>query len=214
MKKILAGLILSVLLGGTPAHAQTTDPIVLISWKADSYTPAWYEGKTLAATNALIQASVIVIDRGTVKDLSGSTIYWYVNGTNTDGGVGKNTTSFRVPGIAPNQIDLQVKLPDLTSDLLVKTVKIPVVYPKVSLTKTETSTFQVNPFFFGVQKISSLIFSWALNGKPVTDTTNPYELSILPNKGEKVDVTISVSARNPLRFGESGSASTQATIGE
>ena len=139
-KMALAGFIaIALVSGGTllsaapTAHAQTaSSPTFLITWKTTgSYIPSFYTGKALPTYGSKITASLeLVSSQGNVLDLSGKTIYWYVNDTLVGGGAGVQQVTFPPIGDAPNTENLRVTIPNYNGSYLIHAINIPMVMPE------------------------------------------------------------------------------------
>lgn len=203
----------SMWFGGGTVRAQTAaEPGLFITWRAEtSYAPPGYRGKVLPATGSTISASLAIIENGKLVNLSGQTIYWYVNGNFVDGGVGAASVRFAAPGIAPNMIDLRAQLPDYNGTLTLKTISIPMVRPEVVIEAPFAGgkfggaiTMKARPFFFGVSSAARIVFTWTVGSEDVTSLENPDILTLTPIQGTANGSLFSIraAAKNPIRFSE------------
>lgn len=191
------------------AKAEAASPELFITWKSDSYVPPEYSGRALPTTGSELVAFVSLLDDGKIIDLSGQSVYWYVNGSQIEGGVGKTGSAFRVPGVAPNTISLRVQLPLYKGSVVSKTVNIPVVMPKVKLHSpypdgnfsADSITLKAVPMFFNIEKLSELSAKWTVAGEKVEDIVQPMELIISVAAGTSPESTYPVSlfVSNPKR---------------
>ena len=86
---LLPVIIFAVVFGGTIAHAQSATPQMVVTWQAyGSYVPPAYGGKALPNQESRLTASLELLSNGKLVDLSGQTIYWYLDDTLIDSGVG------------------------------------------------------------------------------------------------------------------------------
>ena len=177
----LAGFIaIALVSGGTllsaapTAHAQTaSSPTFLITWKTTgSYIPSFYTGKALPTYGSKITASLeLVSSQGNVLDLSGKTIYWYVNDTLVGGGAGVQQVTFPPIGDAPNTENLRVTIPNYNGSYLIHAINIPMVmpeaviyapYPNGQFTQNPVA-IQAIPYFFNIADPSGLSYAWSVN---------------------------------------------------
>lgn len=169
------------------ANAQTAQPQFLMTWHAaGSYTPSWYQGKALPNTWSHITASLEIISQGKTLDLSGQTIYWYLDNNLLGGGVGVQTITFLPYGVAPNNFELKVELPDYPSGLLIHEIAIPTVtpvavieapYPQGQFPKAQVDLSAL-PYFFNATSSSALAYTWIVNGQTTSNTENPQSLQV------------------------------------
>ena len=211
---IIAILVGLLLLTTRFAKAQTaSSPQILITWSAvDSYAPPSYSGKILPNQNSPIVASLEILVGGTPADLSNQTIYWYLNGNLLGGGDGVQRMAFVDPDDeAPDNLTLEVELPDYPSGLLAQEINIPIVqpiavidapYPQSEFSENPL-VVQALPYFFSASSTSPLSFAWSVNGQTVSDAENPQELQIsLPQStpvGFAVGITLTVSGPSRCR---------------
>lgn len=169
------------------AKAQTAQPQLLITWKAgDSYAPTSYVGKVLPNITSQITASVQAFSGGTPINLSGQTIYWYLDDNLLGGGVGAQQTTFQPYGTAPNTLTLRVEVPNYPGGLLIHEIDIPVVQPQAVIEapypQNQFSGTQVNllavPYFFATTSSDALAYSWSVNGQNTPGTENPNSLQV------------------------------------
>ena len=115
------------------AHAQTaSSPTFLVTWKTTgSYIPSFYQGKALPTYGSNITASFELISaQGKVLDMSGQTIYWYLNDTLIGGGTGVQQVTFPPLGDAPNTMDLRITVPNYNGASLIHAINVPMVLPE------------------------------------------------------------------------------------
>jgi len=212
MRKTLVLLVIGVLilplgLRAIPVKA-AAEPDILITWKPLVYTPPGFEGRILPVANARIVASVTVVDNGRVADLSGQTIYWYLNDEFIEGTANKRTVEFRAPAEPNSRMDLRVEIPTYgNSGGILKTVEIPLLQPVVVIDApfqkkmVSGESFQVHalPYFFNVSRLSYLKFSWSADGKSATnDDPTRLVVHIVPGTSSGYQTQLSLSALNPF----------------
>jgi len=197
---IVAGLLVS--LGASHAFAAT--PQVLITWKTSgSYVPPGYLGKALPTYNSEITASLEIISNGKLVDLSGQTIYWYLNNTDTliGGGVGAQSITFPPLGTPPNVTTLEVELPYYPGGFLIHTVSIPMVQPQTVINapypngrfSSNPVTVSALPYFFNIASPSDLSYAWSVNGQAGSNTENPNIAQITLPQGTAAGTSFGIS---------------------
>lgn len=200
-------VLLTAFLSIIPAHAQSTatasSPTFLITWKTTgSYIPSFYIGKALPTYGSQITASLeLVSPQGKILDLSGQTIYWYVNDTLVGGGPGVQSVTFPPVGDAPNTMNLRVTLPNYNGSYLIHAVNVPMVMPEaVIYAPYPNGQFAQNPvgvqalpYFFNIADPSGLSYSWSVNGQPGQNTENPEVADITIPQGTQSGTSIAAS---------------------
>jgi hypothetical protein len=203
MKHIVVIFILFVL--ATSASAQVSQPQMILTWQAETYTPPDFSGKALPIADSRIIAGVDLIDGGARTDLSGQRINWYLNDDFYQGGPGLTRVNFPAPHIiGATSIRLRVSIPDYGSGAG-KTIIIPVVPPEAVITSSapglEASAvpfvLEATPYFFNVRSPSDLQYVWSINKSPV-GAGNPFTATEeIAKSGSATTLELRVS--NPLR---------------
>ncbi|HVN26548.1 MAG TPA: hypothetical protein VMT99_02745 [Candidatus Paceibacterota bacterium] len=196
-----------------------TGPQFLITWKANgSYVPPNYPGKALPTYGSRITASIELLRaNGTLANLSGQTIYWYLNGTLLGGGVGAQTISFPPFGQAPGSMTLEVDLPNYNGSFLIHSITIPMAGPKAVIEAPyPNGQFSANPFvlaaipyFFNTSSSDNLSYFWNINGQTGGNAENPMTAQVTLPKGTAAGTAISASVQV-----SNGGDSTQASASE
>jgi hypothetical protein len=208
---LLGFLILSIglLLSIKQTDAQTAAPQFLVTWKTTgSYIPSFYQGKALPTYGSHITASLELISNGKVLNLSGQTIYWYLDDNLIGGGVGVQQVTFSPLGEAPNSFTLRITLPNYNGSYLVHAVRVPMTLPKaVIYAPYPRGQFTQNPvavkalpYFFNATTASALSFIWSVNGQTGSNSEDPEDAQItLPQgtqSGTNIVVSLSVGNHN------------------
>jgi hypothetical protein len=180
-----------------------------ITWHAQTYAPPTYTGKLLPTAGARVTASVFAIQNGKLLDLTGKTIYWYVDDEFIEGSGNKQTVEFRVPKDKNGTVaELMVRLPD-TAGGLVNSLDIPIVAPQVAIDApfprgvVAGPSFRVRAraYFFNTPSPAFLAYSWSVNGKesPAEDPEN-LAVSIEPDSTPGLPIRLSLNVKNPISF--------------
>jgi hypothetical protein len=192
------------------AHAQTASPQFLVTWHAiGSYVPSTYKGKALPVVGTRIMASVeFVSAQGKLLNLSGQTIYWYLDTNYIGGGVGVQGITFSADQPPPATLDLEVKLPSYNGQVYTHDIDIPLVdpmvviyapYPNGQFSGTSLDV-QALPYFFNTTSTDALSYAWSADGQPGTNTENPNDATIAIPQGTPsgTSLSLSVTVKNPL----------------
>lgn len=193
----------TILIAQNAAHAQSAAPQFLVTWKvARSYVPSSYPDKAMPTYGSVITASVALLSpQGKLINLSGQTIYWYLNNILIGGGAGVQTASF-LPLDAPPTINtLEVDIPNYNGQYLIHTVPIqttqPIAVIKAPYAGGEASVNPVVvtalPFFFNTVSPANLSYSWSVNGQQGTNAENPQTAAINLPAGTAAGTALSVT---------------------
>ena len=217
MNKLLVPKIITVasflLLTGSLFFALTTraqtasSPQFLITWKPTaSSIPSSYIGKALPSYGSKVTAEFELVSNGKVLDISGQTIYWYLEDTLIGGGTGIQQITFPLFGTPPNSLTLKIELPSYNGQYLIHTIDIPYVNPMAVIyapyPNGDFSSNPVNvtalPYFFNASP-SQLSYTWAVNGQTGSNAENPQTAEVTLPQGTPsgTGLTISLSVENP-----------------
>jgi hypothetical protein len=190
------------------AHAQTaSNPQFLITWKPTlSSIPPGYIGKALPSFGSKVTADFELVSNGKILDLSGQTIYWYLEDTLIGGGTGIQQVTFPLFGTPPGSLTLKIELPSYNGQYLIHTLDIPFVNPAVVIDAPyPNGDFSSNPMivtalpYFFTASPSSLSYTWAVNGQTGANAENPQAAEVTLPQGTPsgTSITISLSVENP-----------------
>lgn len=203
------------------ARAQTSSPQILITWQAHTYAPPAFSGKRLPALGAMLDASLEIIDKGKSISLSNYNVYWYLDDELLGTGKGLRRVTFPTSNIAAGTMDLRVQIPDYPGGMLLKTIEIPVVRPSAVIKHVTSDsaldkTFSLEglPYFFNVSTLSSLRFTWRVNGASPAGNSRPDIVTVQVNADAPAGAAIGASLavqniQNPL---EAASRKTTITL--
>lgn len=207
---VAIGAIATSLLGVNATHranAQLVPQQILLNWRAETYTPPGFVGKTLPAADSRIVASVDLFDQGKKVDLSTQRIMWYVNDNFYQAAPGLTRINLTAPHfIGKTTIELRVSIPDYGSGPS-RAVSIPVVTPEAVIGSSAPGlarssapfTLKAIPYFFNIQDPLELQFIWALRGVDI-GTENP--ITITKEMADQANGSASLELRvsNPSRI--------------
>jgi hypothetical protein len=205
---VLFVAIFSAIFLATTARAQSTSPRMVITWQAyGSYVPPQYGDKALPSQESRLTATVELLINGKSVDLSGQTIYWYLNNTLIDTGVGDQYIVFSPFGTAPAFLTLEAELPSFNGTLLVHEIQIPLVSPKAVIEAPHPSgefsgnpiTLQGTPYFFYTSDPGTLSYAWSVDGQTSASAENPQTLQIDldPSTPSVSSLSVSLIITNP-----------------
>jgi len=199
---------------------------VLIVWQADSYTPPFYRGKALHATEGslLILAIPDVFENGSRVPTASLVFTWERDGVvlGNLSGTGRDTLTLG-GSILSRPVDIGVTVNTLSGNVTTsRRIRIPVTTPKVYLygrdpllgvlfntalsnifeLKNEEIVVEAFPFFFSTQnRENTLSYQWRLGGALLDGWIGPRVT--LRQVGSTGQATLSVRTDNTLGFLES-----------
>lgn len=191
--------------------AQQAEPTFFVTWRAQSYVPAGFNGKILPAANSPITASFELVQNGKLVNLSRETILWYLDRKLIQSGVGLQTISFLASDAPGTQHELRARINNFQdkSIIVLKTVRIPVAQSEAVI----RAPFYQNafsggnarvtalPYFFNVQNQSELDFSWEVSGQRPVPGGSPEILDVNSGNlvpGQILDIRLDVSKPGSL----------------
>lgn len=153
------------------AFAQASDPTI-VTWEANNFYPADFEGKPQATFKTPITVSVEVVRAGKLLNITGTNIAWYVDDSFMDEGIGKKSITFNTRNVygSGHLLKIQIERTDGTIEVI---ERIPVAKPRVvieipylnSIISAQSKvTIKAIPYFFTNTLLSGLKFSWDING--------------------------------------------------
>lgn len=214
MKTITILLLLAI---GLTAMAQTT-PTVDLLWSANTYTPPFYSGHTVATANSQIRVIALVNWPG--KKSGDLNFSWQKAGQalSKSSGPGKDVLTFNSGNVGEkNQIALIVS--DGSGTRIQQTVNIAVTNPAISfyqndpllgvnygraigdtltLTQPEINLL-AEPYFFTLSDVQNkkLTYDWQLDGKKVVpDASDNRFITFAAPSGTKGENTITLALKN------------------
>ena len=191
------------------ANAQSASLQLVVTWQAyGSYVPPQYIGKALPSLHSEIAASVALLSNGKLVDVSNQTVYWYLNDTLVEGGVGKQYVVLSPFGAPPAFLDLRAELPSYNGTTLIHDVQIPFVDPKAVIEAPHPGgqfsgssiSIQGTPYFFYTSDPGTLSYGWSVNGQTSASVENPQTLQIktplATPSGSLFGVSLTITDRN------------------
>ena len=180
---------------------------IIVTWKTDTYAPAWFLGKILPTRNSNISAAVSVVDNGVLADLSEFEIRWDGGGEVFQSGIGLDSFNFKVPKFSSGEQSLTVSIVGYNGSNIRKTVFIPIVNPEIIIDTNLTDelvksggtvNIRALPFFFNVKNDSEIDLSWQINGERLQNQSvkNAIQLKIPELKSDSLIVKASASNKS------------------
>lgn len=211
---------------GQPAQSSITvyPSTIALSWYAQTYTPAWYQGKALPTPNSVVTVTAtprIVLNGVTLRPENLVYTWGYENRDRLLVGVGKQ--SFAVQVSDQTDVDQQVRVvvEDLDGRIrkegavfitttlphaaLYRLTPLGGIDPRVTASaltslKHETIDLQAEPFFFPTLSKKELRFQWVIAGlTPSGNPQNPFITTVEASdpKLESLPVSADVSQPQP-----------------
>ncbi|MDP3052725.1 MAG: hypothetical protein Q8N22_02065 [bacterium] len=206
--KILFLFILSsfcFLLSVLSATAQTASQ-VLITWQAQSFVPAEYQGKILPASGTNIKLGLELVITNKIQDLSKADIFWYLDGKLLGRGQGLKQINFTATKGATNShfvraaVNYNQQEYDGTADIPIANPKIVIQTPSPannSIPLGKKNDFQAIPYFFNINNLGELLFTWLVNGQTFANKgDNLLGLTLTPPIPSNQNINIKITAQN------------------
>ncbi len=221
-------------MGGVSKKVTIRPAVVDLLWQSDTYTPPFYKGKALHASQdpiTVVAEPFFVDSKGARLDPEKLVYKWKqddtVNGALS--GFGKKT--FKItPSILPKPIDIEVEVSSSDNSYhAVSSISIPNTNPQVIFYENKplygidfahalnNSAFEITenearitavPFFFSNQQnqFNLLSYNWTLNSNKVDQEGNEVILR-KPENGTSGQSSINLNVKNLERFMQAASAS-------
>ncbi len=211
---------------GQPAQSSITiyPSTVALSWHAQTYTPAWYQGKALPTPNSIVTITAtpqIVINGITLKPTDLVYTWGYEARDRLLVGVGKQSFAVQMPDQTDVDQHIRVTIEDMDGRIRKEgSIFITTVSPRTAVYRLtplggidpraavstipgfrhETIDLQVEPFFFPTFSKKDIKFQWTIGGiTPQGNPQNPFIATIEasdPNLGS-LPVSAEVSQLQP-----------------
>ena len=188
---------------------------MVVTWQAyGSYIPPQYADKALPNQESKLTASLTLLVNGKLVDLSGQTIYWYLNDVLIASGIGKQYIVFSPFGTAPAYLTLKAELPSYNGNILIHEVQIPLISPKAIIEAPHPTgqfsgnpiTLEATPYFFYTGNPGTLSYTWSVNGQTSAAAEDPQtlQLNIDPAtpSGSSFDVLLTIIDPNSSMTGD------------
>lgn len=158
------------LIGVFSVSAQTA-PSIVLTWKASSFFPSDYAGKTIPTPGAPVSVAALVLRNGRVVDVRQAVFTWYVDERFMQKGTGTDRFTFTATQSTNGSHFVRVEIA-LAEEELSGSVRIPTASPTVTIDASlpnrlaleENITIAAIPLFFNVSSINNLEFTWLVNG--------------------------------------------------
>lgn len=186
--------------------AQTPNPVI-ITWQADNFYPADFEGRALPSPGTPIALSAEVMQNNKLLDLSQATFMWYVDETLIGRGVGLKETTFKMqksPGdYSFVRVVVQTGNNSFESSLRIyaqaPTAVIEGNFPNQVVPAGSQILLQAVPYFFNVLNLNDLSFSWLINGQQQNNgRDNQLLLTVGSPQGGENAAQLNVAVQNLL----------------
>ena len=167
---LVSSIILLILISLTSQQSlgETITPILIITWKANNYTPAFYLGKSLPTAKTKIDVALQLLDNKKLIDLSKNDIRWYVNNKLEDSGLGLFNFSFTAPYLGEQSVLLRVVVLNYKGEEWNQFLTIPIVRPEAIIDTADSAQLKPLPYFFNIPSDNKLKVDWGEDGKYIT----------------------------------------------
>lgn len=191
-------------------------------WEADTFTPTWYKGGTLAvpASRITVRAYPTILNSGNSLNRSALRYDWEINrvAQRSESGVGRDFISFSAGQNAGITQNVTVNISDQNGDTLGRgNISIPVNQPEVNIYRQlpllgvviedqssrfsaqagKSLTMRAIPFY-ALREAG--VFSWSTRNEDLEKTVDPYAITVhIPDSGN-VSQIFKASLSYPLTF--------------
>jgi len=207
------------------ARAQTSAATLMMTWRAQSYVPEYFLGKALPSPNARIVVALEVLESGRRANLSGATMYWYVDDTlisNTPGAQSISLLASDAPGVV-REVRAEIHNYNGRDETLVKTIRIPTIVPQAVVeapfanasVASPSFTLRARPFYFNIADPTKLLYLWDVDGKTPNALQDPSVLAVTlidPQPGRTMQTTLSI--QNPGKTEEDATGALTITFNQ
>lgn len=190
------------------SFAQQAQPTIVLSWSADTLTPAGYTGKALPVLKSPLTISADMLVAGRIVDPRDLVFRWYINGLPKEIGHGKNIISFPVKAAPRTSIQVRLEI-DYANTTFKKLYFIPVQEPFISIVPpygdkvlAGDNVFRTIPYFFKALSTRDIIIQWYANGlraEPLS-AAEPFVLTIPDDYAGSNEIVLSAEASNSLNI--------------
>ena len=184
-------------------------PIFLVSWKANSYAPADYQGKILLSPTSSAEIAFELIDGGKIANLNNKEVRWFINNKLIASGLGLKTTTYTPSQPGRKDLRVQIQVLNYNGQDLEKIMILPVINPEIVIQPIGSNVFAGKPYFFNINSLSDLSFEWSVNGKKTNDLPDNPQFLSLTGIPANTNVTINLFSQNLRQAIESSSFSLQ-----
>ncbi|KKU94495.1 MAG: hypothetical protein UY26_C0001G0047 [Candidatus Jorgensenbacteria bacterium GW2011_GWA1_48_13] len=201
---IVVSLVIGYELLVAPAGAQMPAQ-VLLTWQANNFYPADYQGKALATPKTPVSVSAEFLRNGKFLDISKSNFTWLVDEKLLSSGVGLKEVVFNVNKSPGDSHFMRVSI-NSNGEIFGSSVRVPVskpilaleaAYPDALVRAGSRATVEAVPYFFNVSSLQNLVFSWQVGDGNQKESGSDNELVLNVGTPTGVEpITIFGSARN------------------
>ena len=194
--------------------SQTANQVIL-TWRAESFAPPDFQGRTLPSPGSMITVSAEEVSGGRILDLSRTSLSWDIDGRFFQDGTGLKKISFKADTTPGSSHFVRVAI-ERSGGKEEATAQIPVSSPTVAIAApyypagtAPRGGFKVfaEPYFFNVGSIGDLLFFWDVNGAARSGgSDNSLEVSADPLRNERYFRIKSIvqNRKNILEVGREG----------
>ncbi|MBI5732904.1 hypothetical protein HY967_03025 [Candidatus Jorgensenbacteria bacterium] len=189
------------------AEAQSNAQIIF-TWQAHNFYPANFRGKALPTFNTPTSVAVELLKNNKLTDLGAATITWYVDEKFVKRGVGQKEILFNTKRLEGEISFIRVII-DFNNERFETSTRIPTSKANVVITTAPQSRFYISPnttldlfafpYFFNVNSLKDIAFSWEVNGQRLSNVGNTNRINIdigQPGLSRNNTIRASLTAQN------------------
>lgn len=218
LKKLSLTTAILILISGVAVTTAQTQSQLILTWQAYNYYPSDYPGKAAATPNSQLLISAEMLANNRFVNLNDATVTWYVDNKFFQRGLGLKQIVLNSSKLTGDRYLIRVAI-QRNGEILEETTIIPLRSPQVIIDSSfpnntvsggRTITFQAVPYFFDIQSLGNLTFSWRINDQ-LTPQYNQNQVEVAVENPDFDDprnlLNVNVTVRNTvntLEFAEGG----------
>lgn len=133
---------------------------LILTWKANNYTPLSYLGKALPSRGAVVVFAVQMIENDKLIDLSNKEIRWYVDDGLIRSGVGLTGFAHTVALYNGDSISVRIVVVDNERGDINKFLTLPIVKPEAVIDAAQLPQLKPLFYFFNIASPDELQSEW------------------------------------------------------
>lgn len=157
------------------ANAQLA-PELVITWRANTYAPDFFQGKKLPIRGASISLAAQLVDNDRLIDASDKEVRWYADNNLINSGLGLNNFTYVIPQNSGDLLSIRSVIIHRGVEVN-QFSEIPIADPEAVIDDSQLPQLKPYFYFFNVNSPNDLDLGWEENSQSITLTAqNPKNL--------------------------------------
>ncbi|MGC9046979.1 MAG: hypothetical protein ACP5IC_02605, partial [Minisyncoccia bacterium] len=204
--------VINIPIGSTQTPDNNVD--LIITWSAYNFYPSNYLGHPLATQYTPIKLGLIAVQNNKIVDLSRNQIIWRINSAVVGNDLGLTIINYQNNN-SNDQLLIEASVM-INNQVYAKNIIIPINSPSIVITNPAIDdnndiyggqSYVINaiPYFFNIQSIDDLQFTWYVNNQFATDANkNVLNLEVgIPSDPVNNVISVKLYTRNKNAITES-----------